>query len=177
MGPYDLLEYSEQETPNESQDSGLIRVTHPHHPLYNQVIKVLRRAGNPAYPEPCYLIELPDQTRAELPCSWATPAVPGECSLLYSTPAPELWAGVVEYLALAHLVQAILAPAMEEKVNERLCFDCTSKLARTEQSSATLGTVPGGMPGRADPGAGCSPAASTPASGSAGGNGCARSGQ
>ncbi len=141
---YILREYPEQETPNKSQDSGLIRVTHPHHPLYNQVIKVLRRAGNLAYPEPCYLIELPDQTRAELPCSWAIPAVPGEYSLLCSTPAPELWAGVVEYLALAHLVQAILAPAMEEKANERLSFDCTSKPARTEQSSATLGTVPGG---------------------------------
>lgn len=49
----------------------MIRVTHPYHPLYNQIVNVLRRAGNPAYPEPCYLIELPDGTRAELPVSWA----------------------------------------------------------------------------------------------------------
>jgi hypothetical protein len=35
-------------------------VIHPHHPLYNHIVKVLRRAGNSAYPEPCYPIELPD---------------------------------------------------------------------------------------------------------------------
>jgi hypothetical protein len=54
---YNEQNYHQQKTPNESQASGLIRVTHPHPPLYNQIEKVLRRTGNPAYPESCYLIE------------------------------------------------------------------------------------------------------------------------
>ncbi len=75
----------------------MIRVTHPHHPLYNQIVKVLRKAGNSAYPEPCYLIELPDGTRAELPLSWAEAAVAPSPP---SEPAGDLWAGIPEYLTL-----------------------------------------------------------------------------
>jgi hypothetical protein len=55
-------------------------VTYPHHPLYKQTVKVLRRAGNRAYPEPCYWIELPDGTRAELRVSWIEVVEPDEAT-------------------------------------------------------------------------------------------------
>ena len=125
-------------------------MTHPHHPLYNQVVKVLRRAGNSAYPDPCYLIELTDGTRAELPCSWAEPANQPE-----NPPSQiELWAGVGEYLALAGLVQTLLArPPVEGSGDEFNSLDCTTD-RDSDQRAARLGSISTGTTERIDPGSG-----------------------
>jgi hypothetical protein len=152
-----------------------MRVTHPHHPLYNQVVKVLRLAGNPAYPEPCYLIELPDGSRAELPCSWAVPASAAEPLTACSPRAPELWAGVGEYLALARLVQA-LAATLEATCDEQLPNDCTSD-RDSGKHSACLGTISAGMPERAHPNPGDAAATPAPAPGARKGDGRSRSGR
>lgn len=139
-------DYQEQKTPNESQDSGFIRVTHPHHPLYNQIVKVLRRAGNPAYPESCYLIELPDKTRAELLCSWAVPVAQDESAPCSVLPLLELLAGVTEYLVLVRLMQALLAtPNSEDISHEPFNLDCTPD-RNSGSSHSTMGATSPGMP-------------------------------
>jgi hypothetical protein len=92
----------------------MVRVTHPHHPLYNQNVKVLRRAGHPAYPGPRCLIELPDGTRAEIPTAWT--AAP------QTSPAeqfPEGWASASEYLSLAAIVHALSSSIAEEVEDEK----------------------------------------------------------
>ncbi len=89
----------------------MVRVTHPHHPMYNQNVKVLRRAGHPAYPEPSYLIELPDGSRAEIPRVW-TESPPGEADR-------ELWAGIEQFLILAALVDALSSSVAEEVAHEK----------------------------------------------------------
>ena len=70
-------------------------------------------AGHPAYPGLRYLIELPDGTGAEIPISWAVPVTDGEVEGDTLPPA-ELWAGLVEFLALAHMVQVVSSLLPEE---------------------------------------------------------------
>jgi hypothetical protein len=80
--------------------------------------------------------------------------------LIYLAIASRVYPALYTYVALhpesslARLVQAISAAAVEEKEHERLYPDCTSEQPRAEQPGAGLGAVPGGEPGRADPGAG-----------------------
>jgi len=144
--------------------------------LYNQVVKVLRLAGNPAYAEPCYLIELPDKTRAELPCSWAAAIIQAETALANSTPEIELWAGVEEYLALASLVQAMLAgPGVEESGDERDEHNFTPNRGAGEWATG-MGAVSTGVPERVDPGVGGAAATFAAASGAGAGDGVPGSG-
>ena len=141
----------------------MIRVTHPHHPLYNQIVKVLRKAGNPVYPEPCYLIELPDGTRAELPLSWAeatvAPSAPPE-------PAGDLWAGIPEYLTLAAVLHALCSSAAEEEMDENRNQPTNERAPGAAGRPGAGQPAPMGRPARkqspgADPGPG-GPAAARP---------------
>lgn len=131
--------------------------------MYNQIVKVLRLAGNPAYPEPCYLIELPDKTRAELLCSWAVPATSAELSP--ASPPPEDWAGVSEYLALVQMVKALRASSpLEETQNEYPPQYCTSD-RDPNQRPARLGSNAPGLSEGPDSGAGSTVAKTAPTPG------------
>ncbi len=133
--------------------------------MYNQIIKVLRLAGNPSYPEPCYLIELPDRTRAELPCSWAVPANLVEQEPACSPCEAELLAGVEEYLELVRLVRALaINPAPEETRNEHDPHHFTSD-RDPQQRLTRLGSTAHGVPDGADPDSGGSAPSPAPASG------------
>lgn len=155
-GRYGQLDYPEQKTPKESHDIGMVRVTHPHHPLYNQIVKVLRRAGHPAYPEQCYLIELPDGTRANLPTAWTTSVTGGEASELTS----ELWAEVSQYLSLAALVDALSSSvaeevACEEQTEPVYCASAARfEQQRGEEEPAELGGAAPPLPAGINPGTG-----------------------
>lgn len=83
---------------------------------------MLRRAGNPAYPEPCCLIELPDGTRAKLPVSWAEVVNPSDPPPVFSDHelTPELWAGITEFLTLAALLHALGSSALCSSVAEEV---------------------------------------------------------
>jgi len=150
----------------------MIRVTHPHHPLYNQTVNVLRRAGNPAYPEPCYLIKLPDGTRAELPVSWAEAVDPAAPPPLCSDHelTPELWAGISEFLTLAALLHApgssaLCSSVAEEVADENQNGPTNSRtFAGSEQPDGTGEPTQVGRPARSaasgtDPGPGGAAAA------------------
>ena len=147
---------------------------HPHHPLNNQIVKVLRRAGNKFYPEACYLISLPDGTRAEIPVSWAVPVSAGEEDQpARSQPPPtELWAGIGELLALARLVQALGKTLPEEVAGDgqpqSRFFPCDTAVSGGGQP-APLGAAAARAPTGADPGPGGPADGPTPAAKPAGG--------
>ena len=64
---------AEQKAPNRSQDVRHVLITHPHHPLAGQIVKVLRQTRHPSDPERRWIIELADGSAAGIPLSWAVP--------------------------------------------------------------------------------------------------------
>ena len=86
LGRYNLLDYSQQKTPNESQDCGLLRVAHPQHSLNRQIVKVLKREGRH------WIIEKADGSQEKLPLAWAE-TVPS--IIAQANRQDEPWAGGV----------------------------------------------------------------------------------
>jgi hypothetical protein len=83
-----------------------MRVIHPHHPLYGQVVEVLRPYRRQAG-ESQLDIQLPDGTRVFIPESWAEPVMPSDSSSKSEAERlPRAWVNAETLLALAKLVVA-----------------------------------------------------------------------
>jgi hypothetical protein len=94
-------------------------VTHPHHPLVGQVVKVVRQLGQyPSYDERQWLIELPDQSRTSLPLSWAV-EVDDTTQSEVSTgelAVESTWVDVASLLNLAKVTRHIIMAHDQEQI-------------------------------------------------------------
>jgi hypothetical protein len=126
LDQYIAMDYSQQKTSNESQDSGLLRVAHPQHPLNGEIVKVRKREGRH------WVIERPDGSLEKLPLAWAetispiiAPAIhagvtPVNCAgVVALAESVEAWVGVTELLNLVTMIKRLRVQPPEEVANER----------------------------------------------------------
>jgi len=146
---------AQQSPPEQSTVGRLVRIVHPHHPRFGQLVRVVRQAGHPAYPEGQWVIELDEQTHASIPLSWAVledELPPG--SLEPPPGSPDRWADVASLLNLATMVHKIMA-SLPVEVTARESPICppsvdspSAPVASAPQRSPRLGRSPSGAPAR-----------------------------
>ncbi len=85
-----------------------MRITHPHHPLYGQVVEVLRSYHRQAG-ESQLGIQLPDGTRVFILASWAEPWKDSDGPAPSGTDLPRGQVNATTLLSLAKLVAALVA--------------------------------------------------------------------
>ena len=113
-------------------------MVHPNHPLVGQVVRVVRLAGHPAFPERQWVIEQADGTRVSLLHSWAVPedTVGSEkTGLEMSTEG--LWTDVSALLNLAKMVRYLAEKEPEGVEHHEPC----NRSVRTGPDNA-VGTSP-----------------------------------
>ena len=124
--------------PEDSKATRYVRVVHPNHPLAGQVVRVVRLAGHPAFPERQWVIEQADGTRVSLLHSWAVPEDNVESEktgLETSTERP--WTDVPALLNLARMVRHVTEKEPEGVEHHEPC----NRSGHTEHDSA-VGTSP-----------------------------------
>ena len=77
-----------------------MQITHPHHPLSGQTVKVLRHARRPGSAEPCWLIETSTGARQLVAQAWCEPAPDS----LTPAPSPRPLLAPVDVTILRRLV-------------------------------------------------------------------------
>ena len=129
-----------------------MQITHPHHPLAGQRVRVVRQTGSQADRQ--WVIQLPDQTCARIPLSWAVPDDPSPPPET-NPPAPDLWADVTGLLTLARMVRSLCVIEPTEVTSDETTADDASggahDSARTKHRTPALGdTAIGRAPGNND---------------------------
>ena len=144
---YTLPDYSQQNTPNESQDVGLLRVAHPQHRLNGEIVKVLKQAGK------YWIIEGPDGNPERLPLAWVEPVSP----IIAQPNQSETWVGVTELLNLVKMMQRLRGQPPEEVEHESPSSDDDREQCPAGEPNPSPGAhtgvaaIPAGEAGRTDP--------------------------
>jgi len=133
-----------------------VRVTHASHPLAGQIVRAVRQAGHPAFPEPQWVLELKDASRISIPLSWAelveeptgTPS-----TLEAERPTTGLLADAKGYLNLAKMVCHLKMNHSEEgQTHESPTCSVPKTISPTAdpetRSSLSMGVAPRGTPAR-----------------------------